>query len=51
MGQVFLLKNVKLPIRMPFDSFAADWLLTKAIAANKTPADIISEMVYKEMTA
>jgi len=32
------------------DSFTAD-LLTKAIATNKTPADIIGEMVQKEIGA
>jgi hypothetical protein len=31
------------------DGFTADWLLTKAIAAHKTPADIISDMVQKEI--
>jgi len=33
------------------DSFTADYLLTKAIAAHKTPADIIGEMVQKELAA
>ena len=33
------------------DSLTADYLLTKAIAAHKTPADIISEMVQKEIAA
>jgi hypothetical protein len=33
------------------DSFTADYLLTRAIAAHKTPADIISEMVQKEIAA
>jgi hypothetical protein len=31
------------------DSFTADYLLTKAIAAHKTPADIIGEMVQREL--
>ncbi|MHC6203965.1 hypothetical protein ACYULU_12320 [Breznakiellaceae bacterium SP9] len=31
------------------DSFTADYLLTKAIAAHKTPADIIEEMVQKQI--
>jgi hypothetical protein len=31
------------------DSFTADYLLTRAIAARKTPADIISELVQKEL--
>jgi hypothetical protein len=33
------------------DKLSADWLLTKAIASNKTPADIISDMVQKEIAA
>ena len=33
------------------DSLTADYLLTKAIAAHKTPADIIGEMVQKEIAA
>jgi len=31
------------------DAFTADYLVNKAIAAHKTPADIISEMVKKEI--
>jgi hypothetical protein len=33
------------------DSFTADYLLTKAIADHKTPADIISEMVQERIAA
>jgi len=33
------------------DALSADWLLTKAIADHKTPAEIISEMVQKEISA
>jgi hypothetical protein len=33
------------------DSFTADYLLTKAIAAHKTPADIIGEMVRERIAA
>ena len=33
------------------DSFTADYLLTKAIAAHKTPADIISDMVQEQIAA
>jgi hypothetical protein len=33
------------------DSFAADYLLTKATASHKTPAEIISEMIQKEIAA
>ena len=31
------------------DSFTADYLLTKAIASHKTPADIISDMVQEQI--
>ena len=33
------------------DEFAANWLLTKAIAAHKTPAEIISDMVREKIAA
>ena len=33
------------------DSFTADYLLTKAIADHKSPADIISEMVQERIAA
>jgi hypothetical protein len=33
------------------DSFTADYLLTKAIAVGKTPADIIGDMVQREIAA
>jgi hypothetical protein len=32
------------------DSFAANYLLTKAAADHKTPAEIISDMIQKEIT-
>jgi hypothetical protein len=33
------------------DSFTADYLLTKAIAAHKTPAQIIGELVREKVAA
>jgi hypothetical protein len=33
------------------DAFTADYLLTRAIAAHKTPADIIGEMVREQISA
>jgi hypothetical protein len=33
------------------DSFTAEYLLTKAIAASKTPADIITDMVQERIDA
>jgi len=31
------------------DSFSANYLITRAIATHKTPADVINEMVQKEL--
>jgi hypothetical protein len=33
------------------DDFSADYLMTKAIADHKTPAEIIREMVWERITA
>ena len=33
------------------DSFSANYLFSKAMATHKTPADIIGEMVQKELAA
>ena len=33
------------------DDLSADWLMTKAIASNKTPAEIVSDMIQKEIAA
>jgi hypothetical protein len=33
------------------DDLSADWLLTKAIATHKTPADIIGELVREKIAA
>jgi hypothetical protein len=33
------------------DSFTADYLLTKAIASHKTPADIIGDMVQEQIAS
>ena len=33
------------------DSFSANFLFTKALATHKTPADIINDMVKREITA
>jgi len=33
------------------DAFTAEYLINKAIAARKTPAEIIGEMVQKEIAA
>ena len=36
---------------LTIDNLTADWLLTKAIATHKTPAEIISDLVRKEITS
>jgi len=33
------------------DDFAADYLLIKAMNSNKTPAEIINEMIYERIAA
>ena len=33
------------------DSFTGDYLLTRAIADHKTPAEVVSDMVQKEIAA
>ena len=33
------------------DSFSANYLLTKAIASSKTPAEIIGDMIQREIMA
>jgi hypothetical protein len=33
------------------DSFTADYLMTRAIATHKTPADVIGEMVQEQIAA
>ena len=50
-GTGFFTQKVKSAHSLTIDSLSANWLLTKAIASNKTPADIISDMVHKEIAA
>ena len=50
-GTGFFTQKRKTAHSLTIDSLCADWLLTKAIAANKTPSDIISEWVHKEIAA
>jgi hypothetical protein len=50
-GTGFFTRSRKKARSVTIDDFSADWLLTKAIAAHKTPADIISDMVQKEIAA
>ena len=50
-GSGFISKRKATAHLIAIDDLSADWLLTKAIAAHKTPAEIISEMVQKEIAA
>jgi hypothetical protein len=50
-GTGFFTRHRKAARSVTIDDFSADWLMTKAIAARKTPAEIISEMVQKEIAA
>ncbi|GMO46786.1 MAG: hypothetical protein Pg6C_08640 [Treponemataceae bacterium] len=44
-GTGFFTQRRKTARSITIDGLAADWLITKAIAGRKTPADIISGMV------
>ena len=50
-GTGFFTQKRKAARSLTIDSLSADWLLTKAIAVHKTPADIISELIQKEIAA
>jgi hypothetical protein len=50
-GTGFFTQRRKAARTLTIDNLTADWLLTKAIAAHKTPAEIISDMVQKEIAA
>ena len=50
-GTGFFSQRRKKARSVTIDNLSADWLLTKAIAAQKTPAEIISDKVQKEIVA
>jgi hypothetical protein len=50
-GTGFFTQRRKAAHSLTIDDLSADWLLTKAISVHKTPAEIISEMVHKEIAA
>jgi hypothetical protein len=50
-GTGFFTRHRKTARSVTIDDLSAEWLMTKAIAARKTPAEIISEMVQKEIAA
>ena len=49
-GTGFFSQQRKTARSITIDNLTADWLLTKAIAAHKTPAEIINDMVQIEIT-
>ena len=50
-GSGFFTKQRKTARSITIDELSADWLLTKAIADHKTPADIVGDMVRREIAA
>jgi hypothetical protein len=50
-GSGFFTQRRKAARSVTIDDLSADWLMTKAIAAHKTPADIISDLVQREIAA
>ena len=50
-GSGFLSKRKAAAHIITIDDLSADWLLTKALAEHKTPAEIISEMVQERIAA
>jgi hypothetical protein len=50
-GSGFFTRRRKAARSVTIDDLSADWLMTKAIAAHKTPADIISDLVQREIAA
>jgi hypothetical protein len=50
-GSGFLSKRKAAAHIITIDDLSADWLMTKALADHKTPAEIISEMVQERIAA
>jgi len=50
-GTGFFSRQRKAARSVTIDDLSADWLMTKAIASHKTPAEIINEMIQKEIAA
>jgi len=50
-GTGFFTQQRKAARSITIDELSANWLLTKAMADRKTPADVISEMVQREIAA
>jgi len=50
-GTGFFTQQRKAARSITIDELSANWLLTKAMADHKTPADVICEMVQREIAA
>jgi hypothetical protein len=50
-GSGFLSKRKAAARMITIDDLSADWLLTRAIADHKAPADIIGEMIQERIAA
>jgi hypothetical protein len=50
-GTGFFSQKRKAARSLTIGSVTADWLIAKAIATSKTPAEIISDMVQREIAA
>jgi hypothetical protein len=50
-GTGFFTQQRKAARSITVDELSANWLLTRAMADHKTPADVISEMVQREIAA
>jgi hypothetical protein len=48
-GTGFFTQKRKAARSVTVDDLSADWLMTKAIASSKTPADIIRELVREKI--
>jgi len=48
-GTGFFTQKRKSARTVTIDNFSADWLITKAIASKKSPADIIHELVLEKI--
>lgn len=48
-GTGFFTRQRKAARSLTIDELSADWLMTRAIADHKTPAEIISDMIQREI--
>jgi hypothetical protein len=48
-GTGFFTRRAAAARSITVDTLSANWLMTRAIASHKTPAEIISDMIQKEI--